>query len=78
MAVSLDHLVGAGEECRRQIKPNLLGCLCVDDELKPGRWIKRNFGGVLTSLSLVTNVAQPSETESGPRRKRRLAAAFLY
>src|ERR1700740_1788331 len=43
-----NNLVGAGEECRRQIKPNLLGRLCIDDELKLGRLKKGNFGGVLT------------------------------
>ena len=45
-----DHLVGAGEECGRYLKPDPFGSLCVEDELKLGGLIKGNFGGVFTGL----------------------------
>src|SRR5262245_60139468 len=44
---SLDHLVGAGEQCRRNVKADRLGRLQVDDELKFGGQLDRHFGWLL-------------------------------
>ena len=42
-----DHLVGAGEQRRRNVKADRVGRLQVDDELESGRQLDRHFGWFL-------------------------------
>src|SRR5215472_7620380 len=44
---SLDHLVGAGEHARRQLKAERLCCLEVDDQLVLGGRLYRQIGRLL-------------------------------
>ena len=46
-AALLDHLVGAGEQRRWNLKADRLGRLQVDDELEFGRQLDRHFGWLL-------------------------------
>src|SRR5262249_52777274 len=43
---SLDHLVGAGDECWRQIEADGARSLHVDDELKPVQLLDRELGRI--------------------------------
>src|SRR5262249_57605822 len=47
LACSLDHLVGAGEHARRQLKAERLCCLEVDDQLVLGGRLYRQIGRLL-------------------------------
>ena len=49
---SFDHLVGAQQERRRQLDADRFGGLEIDDQLKPGRLLDRQIGGLRTVENL--------------------------
>jgi hypothetical protein len=46
---SSDHLIGLGENMRRNSEANLFGCFQIDGQLKPGWLLDREIGTVCTS-----------------------------
>src|SRR5262245_52026575 len=50
---SFDHLVGAGEQRRRNIDAERLGCVEIDQQLEPGWLFDRQVCGLRTLENLV-------------------------
>ena len=50
----LDHLVGAGEQCRRHVQANRLRHDQVNDEIELSRPLDRKIGGLRPSKILST------------------------
>src|SRR5262245_54253121 len=61
----LDHLIGSGEDRRRDGQPEGFGGLEVDDELELGRLLDRQIGGLGTLENLVhVNGSAPVEVKN--------------
>jgi len=54
---SFDHLVGAGEQCRRHVQANRLPHYQVNDEIELSRPLDRKIGGLRPSKILSTKSA---------------------
>ena len=52
-ALLFDHLVGAGEQCRRHVKAERLRGRQIDDEIELGRLLDRNIGRLRPAQNLV-------------------------
>src|SRR5215471_967536 len=75
-AVSLDRLVGAGDQCRRHFKAECPGRLQVDNEFVLGRRLHREVGGllaledavdVLSSAAVLVDKIRPVGDQAAPR-----------
>src|SRR5262249_55138173 len=60
-AASFDHLVGAGEQCRRHRKAECLRRDQIDDEIELGRLLDRKVGGLRSAKDLVDQLSGAAE-----------------
>ena len=57
-SVLFDHLVGAGEQRRRDFEAKRPRCGQIDDEFKPGRLLNRDIGRFCSPQNFVDNLGR--------------------